>query len=358
MSTLKTGERRTALIALIASILAAVLTRLHINPVILLVVCGVALAVLASMVGQAIEQLGSRLGPSATGILQSALGNLPELFIGIFALRAGLVTVVQAALVGSILGNSLLVLGLAFFVGGIKNGRQTFHKEQPRLIVTLMTLAMAALVIPTLAQNLHAPVSKHINALSVASAVVLLIIFAASIPYFLKHPQEEAHCGDEDTPDTAHAWPLWLAVTLLSLSSLGSVFVSDWFVDAMQPSIKILHLSEAFTGLVPVAIAGNAVEYVVGIQLAAKNKADFAVSVILNSSLQVALALGPALVLLSLVVSPAHPLTLNMPPLLMAALILTTVINTVIVYDGESNWLEGLALIGLYGIFAASFWWG
>ncbi len=358
MSTLKPGERRTALIALVATILAAVMTRLHINPVLLFVVCGVALAMLAAIVGHATEQLGGKLGPGATGVLQSALGNLPELFIGIFSLRAGLVTVVQAALVGSILGNSLLVLGLAFFVGGIKNGTQKFSKEQPRLIVTLMVLAMAALVIPTLAHNLHAPVSTHINALSGASAVVLLIIFAASIPFFLKNPESECHFDAEEVPDTAHAWPLWLAVTMLTFAGIGAAFVSDWFVDAMQPAIKILHLSEAFTGLVLVAIAGNAVENVVGIQLAAKNKADFAVSVILNSSLQVALALTPALVLLSLVVSPAHPLTLNLPPLLVAALGLTTLINAVIVYDGESNWLEGLALIGLYGILAASFWWG
>lgn len=358
MNHLKPGERRTVGIALAATVLAAVLTRLHINPVLLFVVCGVALAMLASTVGHATEQLGSKLGPGATGVLQSALGNLPELFIGIFSLRAGLVTVVQAALVGSILGNSLLVLGLAFFVGGIKNGTQKFGKEQPRLIVTLMVLAMAALVIPTLAHGLHAPVSTHINALSGASAVVLLMIFAASIPFFLKNPEAECHSGNEDAPDLAHAWPLWLAVTLLAIAGVSSAFVSDWFVEAMQPAIKILHLSEAFTGLVLVAIAGNAVENVVGIQLAAKNKADFAISVILNSSLQVALALTPALVLLSLVVSPAHPLTLNLPPLLVAALGLTTIINAVIVYDGESNWLEGLALIGLYGILAASFWWG
>lgn len=395
MSTLKPGERRTLLIALVASILAAVLTRLHINPVLLFVVCGVALAMLAATVGQATEQLGGKLGPGATGVLQSALGNLPELFIGIFSLRAGLVTVVQAALVGSILGNSLLVLGLAFFVGGIKNGPQKFHKEQPRLLVTLMALAVAALVIPTLAENLHAPVSAHINSLSVASSVVLLLIFVASIPFFLKNPTAEPYSASQasantnppanDTmpaandiipaasnapatdnssaPDNApapphHAWPMWLAVTLLTLAGVGSAFVSDWFVDAMQPAIKILHLSEAFTGLVLVAIAGNAVENVVGIQLAYKNQSDFAVSVILNSSLQVALALGPALVLLSLVVSPAHPLTLNLPPLLVVALGLTTVINTIIVYDGESNWLEGLALIGLYGILATSFWWG
>ncbi len=388
MSTLKPGERRIVLIALVASILAAVLTRLHINPVLLFVVCGVALAMLAAMVGQATEQLGGKLGPGATGVLQSALGNLPELFIGIFSLRAGLVTVVQAALVGSILGNSLLVLGLAFFVGGIKNGTQKFHKEQPRLLVTLMALAVAALVIPTLAENLHAPVSAHINSLSVASSVVLLLIFVASIPFFLKNPTSEPYSANQapanvippandnipavsnapatdntSAPDNApapphHAWPMWLAVTLLTLAGVGSAFVSDWFVDAMQPAIKILHLSEAFTGLVLVAIAGNAVENVVGIQLAYKNQSDFAVSVILNSSLQVALALGPALVLLSLVVSPAHPLTLNLPPLLVVALGLTTVINTIIVYDGESNWLEGLALIGLYGILATSFWWG
>src|SRR5436305_2241323 len=140
-------------------------------------------------------------------------------------------------------------------------------------------------------------------------------------------------------------------------AGVGSAFVSDWFVNALSPAVSTLHISQAFTGLVIVAIAGNAVENVVGIQLAARNKPDYAISVILNSSLQVALGLAPVLVLLSFVIGGTH-LTLVLPGLLVAALGLAATLDAFIVYDGESTWLEGTALIGLYGIIATSFWWG
>jgi Ca2+:H+ antiporter len=144
---------------------------------------------------------------------------------------------------------------------------------------------------------------------------------------------------------------------VLIVAGVASAFVSDWFVDALQPAIAQLHISQAFTGLVIVAIAGNAVENVVGVQFAMKNQMDYALSIILNSALQVALGLTPVLCLLSFVIGGAH-LTLVMPPLLVAALLLSTLIGIVIVYDGESIWLEGVALIGLYLIIAAAFWWG
>jgi Ca2+:H+ antiporter len=133
--------------------------------------------------------------------------------------------------------------------------------------------------------------------------------------------------------------------------------VSDWFVEALEPAIDALNISHAFAGLVVVAIAGNAVENVVGIQLAVKNKVDYAISVIMNSSLQVALGLTPALVLLSYFFTPVA-LTLVLPPLLVLALGLTALLSALVVYDGESNWLEGLALMGLYVMVAVSFWWG
>ncbi|MBA3943405.1 MAG: calcium/proton exchanger [Herpetosiphonaceae bacterium] len=351
MLSLKT--RILLAVGIIATIFAGILDFEHGNAVLSFVVAGVALAMLAAIVGDATEQLGTHLGPAATGVLQSAIGNLPELFVGIFALRAGLLDVVQAALVGSILGNSLLVLGLAFLVGGLRNGTQRFAKEQPRVIATLTLLAVSALVVPTLAQKLHTPAGSHAETLSIACAIVLLVVFVASIPFSVSG----GAVAVEDEEEKGQGWPLWLAITLLVLAGVGSAFVSDWFVAALGPAIKVLHISQAFTGLVIVAIAGNAVENVVGIQLAARNKPDFAISVILNSSLQVALALTPALVLLSFVVGTTH-LTLVLPPLLVAALGLTTALSAIIVYDGESIWLEGVALLGLYGIIAASFWWG
>lgn len=144
---------------------------------------------------------------------------------------------------------------------------------------------------------------------------------------------------------------------ILIIAGVGSAFVSDWFVSALTPAISILHISQAFTGLVIVALAGNAVENVVGIQFAVRNQSDFAISVILNSSLQVALGLTPVLVLISFIFGATH-LTLVMPPLLVASLALAAILSTVIIYDGKSTWLEGMALIGLYSIIAISFWWG
>src|SRR5229473_7605814 len=172
--------------SLVLSLLAGLLTLLHANAVLTFVVSGVALAILAALVGQATDQLSTRLGSGATGVLQSALGNLPELFVGIFALRAGLIDVVQAALVGSILGNSLFVLGLAFFVGGLRNGTQRFGSDVPRMIATLTLLAVAALAVPTLVEQLHTPAAGHEDGFSIASAVILLVVFAASIPFSLK----------------------------------------------------------------------------------------------------------------------------------------------------------------------------
>jgi len=351
---LSRNEWLVIIISFVTTILAGILTTVHANAVFIFIITGGALAFLAALVGQATDQLGEHLGPGATGVLQSALGNLPELFVGIFALRAGLVTVVQAALVGSILGNSLFVLGLAFFIGGLRHGTQSFGSQAPRMIGALTLLAVAALAVPTLVHGLQTPAAGHEEGLSIASAVILLVVFIASIPISL---QGGPISLPEEPAVPIHLWPVWLAIVILIGAGVGAAFVSDWFVASLAPAITFLHISQAFTGLVIVALAGNAVENVVGIQFAAHNQSDYAISVILNSSLQVALGLIPVLVLLSLVLGGAH-LTLVMPPLLVAALGLTAILTAVITYDGESTWLEGLTLMGLYGIIAISFWWG
>ena len=315
----------------------------------------VGLAGLAAMVGEGTEQLGRRLGPRATGVLQSALGNLPEFFIGIFALRAGLLDVVRAALVGSILANTLLVLGLAFLLGGLRHGPQRFGADQTRLISTLLVLAVAALAIPTIATAPGGPAHGHETELSVVVSIVLLVVFAASIPSAIG--KGSAVGAVEERPSSRPAWPISLALGTLVMAGVGAAFVSDWFVGALRPAMSSLGMSEAFAGLVVVAIAGNAVENLVGVQAMLANKGDLAISVILNSSLQVALALAPILVLASLFLGGAT-LTLVVSPLLVAALALTALLAAFVVIDGESTWLEGIALIGLYVILAASVWWG
>jgi Ca2+:H+ antiporter len=377
-----------------AAVAAAGVTHYAGAPAVLaFLVAGIAVALLASVVGRSVEQLGDRFGPGATGVLQSALGNLPELFIGFFALQAGLIAVVQAAIIGSILSNILLVLGLSFLVGGLRNGVQRFSSERARTSAVLMVLATAALVLPSLADYVHTPAAPHERTLSLIVSVILLGVFLLSLPSALRRtppaevpvaardaamrpapggepaarpepaprPKPAPHSEPGPRPEPApHGeeprWPLWLAIILLVLASVAAALVSDWFVAALEPAITALGISQAFAGLVIVAIAGNAIENVVGIQLAYRNQADFAMSVIIQSPLQIALVLAPALVLLSLLT--ATTLTLVFAPMLVVAVAVTVIAVAFIVFDGESTWLEGVTLIALYAIIATAFWWG
>jgi Ca2+:H+ antiporter len=318
------------------------------TPVLAFALAAVAIAMLARLVGGATEQLGSRLGTSIAGVVQSALGNLPELFIALFALHEGLTRVVQSALVGSVIANSVLVLGIAFLVGGARNGTQRFDSPRARMIATLTTLAATILAIPTLAHAFHAPAARHSQTLSLICAGVLLALFFLTLPGFL--------AGGEEHAASPARWSLAATVAVLGGAGIAAAFVSDWFVTALKPATETLGMSEAFAGLVVVAIAGNAVENVVGVQLAARNRPDFAISVIVNSALQVALLLTPLLVFSSLFF--ATTLTLVFPTLLAISLLLAAGITALVVYDAESTWEEGALLIGLYAVVAASFWWG
>jgi Ca2+:H+ antiporter len=331
-----------------------VLTAAGAPPVARFIVAGLDLAVLAAFVGLAIDQVGERVGPGPTGLLQSTLGNLPELFVGLFALRDGLTTVVQAALIGSMLANAVLVLGTAFVAGGLRHGSQKFDPEEPRLNASLLMLVVAALLVPTLASHLSTPAAAHADQLSDVLAVVLLLVYALSVLYTLR-----SSGARPPSPGTGpkEAWPLRLSVVMLALGSLGAALASNWFVDPLEQATAALGLSQAFTGLVVVALASNAVEHAVGVQFAWKAKPEYAISATLNSPLQVALLLTPVLVLVSRVVGPTQ-LTLVFPPLMVAALAIATVVVTVMIYDGEYTWIEGVALIGLYFMVAAAFWWG
>jgi Ca2+:H+ antiporter len=335
--------------AVLLVIAAAAAHYLDATPVLAFLVAAAAIALLARLVGAATEQLGGLVGSSAAGVVQSGLGNLPELFIALFALHRGLVDVVQAALVGSVIANSVLVLGLAFLVGGLRNGPQRINSSRARLIATLAMLAAAILSFPTLAHTFHTPAAAHGKTLSLICAGVLLVLFFVTLPSFLSG-------GDDEHDEGGTRWPLWLTVGMLGGAGVGAAFVSDWFVSALEPATEAMHMSEAFAGFVIVAIAGNAVENVVGVQLAAKNRPDFAVSVIVNSALQVALLLVPVLVFVSLAF--ATHLTIVFPTLMAIALLFAGVIGALVVYDGETTWEEGAILIGLYVVIAASFWWG
>lgn len=317
------------------------------------VASAVAVTLLASLVGRSVDQLGDRFGPGATGVLQSALGNLPELFIALFALRAGLVGVVQAALIGSILANLLLVMGMAFVVGGLRHGRQNLGSDRARQIIVLMVLSVAAMVVPSLAHFVHTPAEPHETTFSLIASIVLIVLFLLILPASLR--KEPA--AEESTHVEAPRWPIWLAVALLAGAAVLAAFVSDWFVVALEPAMAALHISDAFAGLVIVAIAGNAIENVVGVQLAAAGRSEYAFSVIINSPMQIALVLAPLLVILSQVLGFAA-LTLVFSPMLVVSLVIAVILSAFITFDGESTWIEGAALIGLYVVIATAFWWG
>ncbi len=362
MQTLDRTDRLMLAVAAVLTVAAGLTHFVHANAILAFAVSAAAIAVLAALVGRAVDQLSERLNPGATGVLQSALGNLPELFIALFALRAGLIDVATSAVIGSILANILLVLGLAFIVGGLKHGTQKFSAPPARLLVTLMLLSVGVLLLPSLTSALHTPAASHEVGLSRIAAVVLLVVFAASIPATLRAAAPASTGTGTGTSEVVSdaepaRWSLALSVGVLAATGLLAAVVSDWFVDALQPAIITLHMSQTFAGLVVVAIAGNAVENVVGLRLARQDKLDYALSVIVNSPVQIALVLAPALVLLSPLVGGVA-FTLVFAPLLMASVFIGMLVVTVIVLDGESTWLEGVALVGLYVVIATSFWWG
>ncbi len=370
---LLTRRDRTMLaITVVATAAAGVLYFAGVNAVVAFVVAALALATLASLVGRSVEALGDRLGPNATGILQTALGNLPELFVIMFALKAGLFGVVKATIVGSILSNALLVLGLAFVVGGLKHGRQRFAADDVRTLGLMFTLAVFILAIPSLTDALHTPAESHERAVSVVVSVVMLVLFALSLPATLgnrnKDPVEHPRASSPivASPDSAKAasfatahgeWPLVMAIGMLAVAGVGAAFVSEWFVAALEPAMDAAGINEVFAGLVIVAIAGNAVENFVGIQLAAKNQMDYAVQVILQSPVQIALTIAPIICLAAVWLGqPGFDLVFS--PLLLAVMIMSALVAVVVTFDGESNWFEGAVLCALYVAIATAFWWG
>lgn len=361
-------------ITLIAAIAAGVLHYTHANAILAFIVSALALATLASLVGRSVEALGDRLGPNATGILQTALGNLPELFVILFALKAGLFDVVKATIVGSILANVLLVLGLAFVVGGLKHGRQRFAADDGRTLGLMFTLAVFILAVPSLTAAMHTPAATHERMVSVIVSVVMLILFALSLPATLGgRKSKEVHEGHSAggspiaaSPDSAKAasvatahgeWPLAMAIGMLAIAGIGAAFVSEWFVAALEPAMHAAGINQVFAGLVIVAIAGNAVENFVGIQLAAKNQMDYAVQVVLQSPVQIALTIAPIVCLAAAWLGqPGFDLVFS--PLLLAAMMMSALVAVLVTFDGESHWFEGAVLIALYVAIATAFWWG
>ncbi|HEV3033833.1 MAG TPA: hypothetical protein VGX72_03485 [Solirubrobacteraceae bacterium] len=342
----------------------------------------VALAGLAWVVSFATEQLGERFGPGVTGMMQSTLGNLPELFVVIFALQKGELVVAQTAIVGSVLANALLVLGLVIVVGARRSpdGLMRFSKRLPRDTATLLQVTVFIIVLLGLSFASHDPASHHVKAISIVGAICLLVVYGAWVVPYLRAdrgpgaeqpqstqpgpPNHAARSGAVMAPaqpsraagsphSAAGAGPrlsLGLTLALLIVAGTASAFVSDWFVNGLQPAISILHISQAFAGLVIVAIAGNAVENTAGLVLSWKRRSDLAISVVKNSVAQIAAFLFPVLVLVSFALNTT--LTFALAPVYIGALALTALALWQVTGDGEAAEFEGWALVALYVILA------
>jgi Ca2+:H+ antiporter len=322
-----------------------------VSRVVAFVFAALALAGMAWIVALATEQVGERLGPAATGLMQSTVGNLPEFFVVIFALQAGQRVVAETAILGSILVNALLVLGLVIIAGARResDGIMRFSARLPNDTATLLLVSSFMIVLIGLTQSAGDPASHHARSISVIGAIAILIVYATWLRQYLTTPNP-ARARSDQPPRVA----LPTSIALLVVAGTASAFVSDWFVNALQPTIDTLHISQAFAGLVIVAIAGNAVENVAGIVLAAKGESDLAISVVKNSVAQIAAFLYPLLVLVSLLT--ATTLTFSLAPVYIGALIGTAVIVWQITGDGEATVFEGTALVAAFVILATLAW--
>jgi Ca2+:H+ antiporter len=346
---------RIAVIAtLVLSVVAIALDfGLHVEGSAVFIVSALAILGLAWVVGLSTERLGALTGPQVGGILNATFGNIAELIIAFFALQAGLITVVKASLTGSIIGNLLLVLGAAVLAGGLKNGLQTFSQRIAGSNAALLVLAAVGLFIPAVFAASGSESEGTLVEESVLVALVLMVGYALSLVWQFTNP--EATLGGHSEPE-GHAGPSWtgrVAVIVLLVAAGLLAVLSEILVGSIEPFIEQFGLSELFVGVILIPTIGNLAEHLVAVQLAYKNKIEFAMAVSFGSSLQVALFVAPVLVLLGLVVG--QPMDLVFQPLEIAAVGVAVAIAALIALDGESNWLEGALLMLIYLIIAISF---
>ncbi|MGO9830275.1 MAG: calcium/proton exchanger [Myxococcaceae bacterium] len=316
------------------------------------VLSALAIVPLAHWMGATTEAIAHRVGAGLGGLLNATFGNAAELIIALVALRAGQTAVVKASITGSIICNLLLVLGAAVFAGGLRRERQVFNATAVLSGVALMYLAVTGLVIPNLFHlALGAAAAPLMRPLSLAVSGVLLLLYGLSLLFSLKTHAGlfvgEQHSGSEPR------WRLRTAVGLLGAATLATVVVAEGLVRALEPATVSWGLTPTFVGVVVIAVVANAAEHSTAVLMAVRNQAEVAFSICLESSKQIALLIAPLLVLVS---GPlGHPLTLEFSQLEVLAVAISVGATTIIALDGESNWLEGAMLLGVYALLAIVF---
>lgn len=316
-----------------------------------LVASALSLLPLAAWIGAATEHAASRMGSGLGGLLNATFGNAAELIIAIFALRRGLVDLVKASLTGSIIGNTLLILGLSAFVGGLKHGTQKFDVRPTGRHAAMMILAISAMALPAVFATIEHDAFVR-EEVSVGVALLLLLTYAAYVYFSYFSRQRDADRGAGGHDGGKHAWSIRKSLLVLAGAVAGTAVASELLVHAIEPVSKSAGISELFLGLILIPIVGNAAEHYSAIVFASRNKMDLALSVAANSSTQIAVFVAPLLVLVSLL---ARPMDLIFQPIELVTLFSSSAIFAYISLDGETNWLEGIQLLALYLIAAVAF---
>jgi Ca2+:H+ antiporter len=333
------------------------------SPILVFLTSALAIVPLAGLMGDATEALARFMGPTIGGLLNSTLGNAPEIIISAFALHAGLVDIVKSSLTGSILGNLLLGLGVSFFAGGIKYRRnQKFDSQSARMTTALLTLASFGLIIPAVSRfSVAATLS-----ISRETAVVLFLVYVAYLISIVLNRKsligkegvkaslkEEEKRPDEVSEESPEGWSRNKALVILALVTAGLAIMSEVLTGAIEPAAESLHLTPRFAGIFLLALVGNAAEILNAVRFAGKDQMDLAIGVTAGASAQVGLLVAPVLVFAGMIMGQNMDLVFS--PLELIAIVMAIYLTRTLTYDGESSWLEGLMLIGVYFLFGIAF---
>lgn len=326
------------------------------DPLFVFVTSALAIIPLAGLLGRATEHLTTHVGAGVGSLLNASLGNAAELIIALAALREGLHDVVKASLTGSILGNILLVLGASMIAGGVKYERQKFNQTAAGMGASLLLLAAVGLIIPALFHFTAADRGVKIeHELSLDIAIVLFVIYGFSLAFSLKTHRHLFTGDPHDAHDMGEVpWSYRMSVSVLAAVAILIGVMSEMLVGAIEPTAHRLGLTQVFVGVILVALVGNAAEHSTAVLMAMKNKMDLALGIAVGSSLQIALLVAPLLVFASYLFGA--PLDLIFTPFEVAAVTVSVLILGFVSMDGESHWMEGVMLVGVYAMLAIAFY--
>lgn len=336
-------------------------------PLWIFIVSGVAIIPLAGLMGRATEHLADTMGAGIGGLLNATFGNAAELIIALVALWRGpqMYSLVKASITGSIIGNSLLVLGLAIMLGGFSYKRQTYNRTAAAMGTTLLALACIGLIIPTLHHyilNLDLYLSprevRSVEHLSEEIAAILAVVYVLSLVFSLYTHRNLFSGEDEARPGQQHApeWSRATSVTVLVAATIGVAIMSEVLVGSVEAAAHALGMTSIFVGVIVVAIVGNAAEHSTAVLMAMKNKMDLAVNIAVGSSIQIALFVAPVLVFASMLMGHGRALDLNFTLMEVIAVIMSIAVLSLVSQDGESHWLEGVMLLAVYAMLGLAFY--